>query len=175
MIAHATAQGLEAARRNKRLAVTLWLFNLALALAAAVPGWRALVDAIGPLPAADSLAEALSFGVLADLAELRPAHQRARDAAPRSSRSGCCGAVAGAARSKSDGRRRRPFAPIRLAATSSPLPAAQGNTLACRAARPLGRAAPRTHATAPRVRSAGWRSPSSSRPSWRPAWWCCGS
>jgi hypothetical protein len=72
MIAHATAQGLEAARRNKRLAVTLWLFNLALALAAAVPGWRALVDAIGPLPAADSLAEALSFGVLADLAELRP-------------------------------------------------------------------------------------------------------
>ncbi len=72
MIAHATAQGLEAARRNKRLAVTLWLFNLALALAAAVPGWRALFDAIGPLPLADPLAESLSFGVLADLAELRP-------------------------------------------------------------------------------------------------------
>ena len=72
MIARATAQGLRAAHKNKRLAVTLWLFNLALALAAAVPGWRALRDAIGPLPAADSLAEAFSFGVLADLAELRP-------------------------------------------------------------------------------------------------------
>ena len=72
MIARATAQGLRAAHKNKRLAVTLWLFNLALALAAAVPGWRALRDAIGPLPAADSLAEAFSFGVLADLTELRP-------------------------------------------------------------------------------------------------------
>jgi hypothetical protein len=72
MIAHATARGLEAARRNKRLAVTLWLFNLALALCAAVPGWRALQDAIGPLPLADSLAEAFSPGVLADLVELRP-------------------------------------------------------------------------------------------------------
>jgi len=72
MIGHATAQGLGAARRNKRLAVTLWLLNLALALAAAVPGWRALGDAIGPLPGADSLAEAFSFGVLADLVELRP-------------------------------------------------------------------------------------------------------
>jgi len=72
MIAHATAQGLRAALRNKRLAVTLWLLNLALALAAAVPGWRALQDAIGPLPLADSLSEAFSFGVLADLAELRP-------------------------------------------------------------------------------------------------------
>ena len=72
MTLHATFQGLEAARRNKRLWVTLWLFNLALALAAAVPGWRAILDAIGPLPLADSLAEAFSFGVLADLAELRP-------------------------------------------------------------------------------------------------------
>lgn len=72
MIAHATARGLQAARRNKRLVVTLWLVNLALALAAAVPAWRALDDAIGLLPAADSLAEAFSFGVLADLAELRP-------------------------------------------------------------------------------------------------------
>ena len=72
MIVHVTAQGLLAARRNKRLVVTLWLFNLALALAASVPGWRALRGAIGSLPAADSLAEAFSFGVLADLAELRP-------------------------------------------------------------------------------------------------------
>lgn len=72
MIARTTAQGLEVALRNKRLVVTLWLINLALALAAAVPGWRALRDAIGRLPAADSLAEAFSFGVIADLAELRP-------------------------------------------------------------------------------------------------------
>jgi hypothetical protein len=72
VIARATAQGLLAARRNRRLAVTLWLFNLALALAAGVPGWWALSDAIGLLPAADSLADAFSFGVLADLAELRP-------------------------------------------------------------------------------------------------------
>jgi hypothetical protein len=72
MATGATAQGLEAASRNKRLAATLWLFNLALALAAAVPAWRALDAAIGLLPAADSLAEAFSFGVLADLTELRP-------------------------------------------------------------------------------------------------------
>ncbi len=72
MATNATAQGLEAASRNKRLAVTLWLFGLALALAAAVPGWRALDAAISLLPAADSLAEAFSFGVLADLTELRP-------------------------------------------------------------------------------------------------------
>lgn len=72
MIAHATARGLQAARRNTRLTLTLWLFNLALALAAAAPVWSALHDAIGPLPLADSLAEAFSFGVLADLAELRP-------------------------------------------------------------------------------------------------------
>jgi hypothetical protein len=72
MIWQATLRGLEAARRNKLLALTLWLFNLALALAAALPGWRALQDAIGPLPLADSLAEAFSFGVLTDLVELRP-------------------------------------------------------------------------------------------------------
>ena len=72
MTRSATTQGLEAAGRNKRLAVTLWLFNLALAAAAATPGWRALDDAIALLPAADSLAESFSFGVLADLVELRP-------------------------------------------------------------------------------------------------------
>jgi hypothetical protein len=72
MTLRATAHGLRAASRNKRLVVTLWLFNLALALAAGVPGWRALQDAIGSLPAADPLAEAFSFGVLVDLTELRP-------------------------------------------------------------------------------------------------------
>jgi hypothetical protein len=72
MIARVTAHGLRAAVANKRLLVTLWLFNLALALAAGIPGWRALADALGPLPAADSLAEAFSFGVLGDLTELRP-------------------------------------------------------------------------------------------------------
>jgi hypothetical protein len=72
MIAKATFQGLQAARRNKRLAVTLWIINLGLALAAAMPGWRAIHDAIGLLPTADSLADSFSFGVIADLAELRP-------------------------------------------------------------------------------------------------------
>ena len=72
MIAHVSARGLAAAWRNPRLAVTLWLVNLALALAAGVPGWLALSSAIGPLPGADTLSESLSFGVLADLTELRP-------------------------------------------------------------------------------------------------------
>ncbi len=67
-----TARGLAAARANKRLAATLWLVNVALALAAGVPGWLSLSSAIGPLPGADTLAEAFSFGVLADLTELQP-------------------------------------------------------------------------------------------------------
>jgi hypothetical protein len=46
--------------------------NLALALAGGLPVWRALADAVGPLPGADVLAEAFSFEVLADLGELRP-------------------------------------------------------------------------------------------------------
>jgi hypothetical protein len=70
--ASATRQGLAAARRNTRLVATLWLTNLALALAAAVPVLRAISDAIGLLPAADSLARAFSFGVIVDLSELRP-------------------------------------------------------------------------------------------------------
>ena len=69
---HATRAGLRAAKQNKRLVATLWLLNLALAATAALPIWRALANVIGPLPGADGLAEAFSFGVLADLGELRP-------------------------------------------------------------------------------------------------------
>jgi hypothetical protein len=72
MIAAATREGLAAARRAPRLAVTLWLVNLAVALAAGVPGWLALRSAIGPLPGADALGDGFRLGVLRDLAELRP-------------------------------------------------------------------------------------------------------
>jgi len=72
VIATATREGLEAARRTPRLAVTLWLVNLALALSAGVPGWLALRSAIGDLPGADALADGFSFDVLRDLVEMRP-------------------------------------------------------------------------------------------------------
>ena len=72
MIATVTREGLAAARRTPRLAVTLWLLNLALALAAGVPGWLALNSAIGVLPEADALRNGLDVGVLIDLVELRP-------------------------------------------------------------------------------------------------------
>ena len=52
--------------------LTLWLVSLALALAAALPSWLALSDAMGPLPGADALAESLRLGVVADLEELHP-------------------------------------------------------------------------------------------------------
>ena len=72
MIATVTREGLAAARRTPRLAVTLWLLNLTLALAAGVPGWLALRSAIATLPEADALGDGLSLGVLFDLVELRP-------------------------------------------------------------------------------------------------------
>jgi hypothetical protein len=72
VIARATLEGLRSARRNPALVATLWLVNLALALAAALPGVRGLRDAIALLPGADPLAEAFSFGIVTDLAELRP-------------------------------------------------------------------------------------------------------
>ncbi len=72
MIATVTREGFAAARRNSRLAATLWLLNLALALAAGVPGWLALSSVIGPLPEADALRERFSVGVLVDLVEMRP-------------------------------------------------------------------------------------------------------
>ncbi len=72
MSLQATRAGLVAARRNLPLVATLWLVNLALSTTAALPLWQALADAIGPLPGADALAQGLSFGILADLAEMRP-------------------------------------------------------------------------------------------------------
>ena len=72
MILAATREGLGALRRAPRLAVVLWLVNLALALAAGVPGFLALRSAIGLLPGADALGDGFSLGVLVDLLELRP-------------------------------------------------------------------------------------------------------
>jgi len=72
MILTATREGLDSARRTKRLAVTLWLVNLALALSAGVPGFLALRSAIGERPGADALADGFDFGILSDLAEMRP-------------------------------------------------------------------------------------------------------
>jgi hypothetical protein len=68
----ATLRGTAVARHNPRLVVTLWLFNLALALAAGLPGWLTLSSVMGPLPGADALGEALRFGVLGDLSEIQP-------------------------------------------------------------------------------------------------------
>lgn len=72
LVGRATVLGLRAAAGNGRLVATLWLANLTLALAAGFPIWRALADAIGPLPLADPMADAFSASVLADLSELRP-------------------------------------------------------------------------------------------------------
>jgi len=72
MIWRATARGAAAARANLRLVAALWLVNLALALAAGLPGWLTLSEVMGPLPRADALSESLRFGVVADLAELYP-------------------------------------------------------------------------------------------------------
>jgi len=72
MIGSATREGLSAARRTPRLAVTLWLINLGLALAAGVPGWLVIRAAIGVLPEADPLRHGFDLGVLIDLVEMRP-------------------------------------------------------------------------------------------------------
>jgi hypothetical protein len=68
----ATARGAATGRGTTRLVLTLWLVNLALALAAGLPQWLALKAAMGPLPGADALGESLRFGVLSDLSELHP-------------------------------------------------------------------------------------------------------
>jgi hypothetical protein len=68
----ASIAGAAAARRNPGLVATLWLVNLALALAAGLPGWLTLSSVMGSLPAADALGEAFRFGVLADLSEIQP-------------------------------------------------------------------------------------------------------
>ena len=72
MSLRATLAGTGIARRNPRLVATLWLFNLALALAAGLPAWLTLSSLMGPLPGADVLGEAFRFGVLADLSEIQP-------------------------------------------------------------------------------------------------------
>jgi hypothetical protein len=68
----ATVESTVLARRNARLVATLWLFNLALAFAGALPGWMTLSSLMGSLPAADALGAAFHFGVLSDLSELQP-------------------------------------------------------------------------------------------------------
>jgi hypothetical protein len=68
----ATRRGITAARREKRLVLALWLVSLALALAAALPSWLALSDAMELRPGTDVLADALRLGVVADLDELHP-------------------------------------------------------------------------------------------------------
>ena len=72
MVLHATRKGLGLALGNPKLAGILWLCGLAVAAAAGVPAWIALAAAIGPLPHADALADGMSFGILADLLEMRP-------------------------------------------------------------------------------------------------------
>lgn len=72
MVATVVRAGLGVARQKPRLIVTLWLLNLALALAVGAPGWLALDAAIAPLPEADVLKDRLALGVVADLAEMEP-------------------------------------------------------------------------------------------------------
>ncbi len=67
-----TLAGLRRAAQLPRLALLLWLLNLVLAAAAAVPGWLALSSAIGPLPEADRLGAGFDFLVLSDLVQMRP-------------------------------------------------------------------------------------------------------
>ena len=72
MIAAVTREGLGRSAREPRLAITVWLVNLALAAAAGVPSGLALASVIGDRPEADVLADRLSLGVVADLVEMRP-------------------------------------------------------------------------------------------------------
>lgn len=72
MVFPATRRGLGLAFAHKRLAAVVWLCGLAIAAAAGVPAWSALTAVLGPLPHADALAQGFSFGVLADLSEMRP-------------------------------------------------------------------------------------------------------
>lgn len=72
MVLASTRDGLRRAWAVKRLALPLWLANLLVALAVAVPFIASLGDALGQLPLADEAAGELRLGVLADLLELRP-------------------------------------------------------------------------------------------------------
>lgn len=67
MISHAIGYGLGTATRRPRLALTLWVWNLAIAAVVAFPVWHWWSDAFGNAPAADSLLNRLDFAVLTDL------------------------------------------------------------------------------------------------------------
>ena len=67
MISHAIGYGLGTAARRPRLALTLWVWNLAIAAVVTFPVWRWWSDAFGNAPATDSLLNRLDFAVLTDL------------------------------------------------------------------------------------------------------------
>lgn len=62
-------KGLEGSLRQPRLALTLWLVNLALAAVAAIPAWIRWSDVLDRAPEADPLRFGLRFGILVDLLE----------------------------------------------------------------------------------------------------------
>jgi|CXWL01.1.fsa_nt_gi hypothetical protein len=72
MVLASTRDGLRRAWAVKRLALPLWLANLLVALAVAIPFIASLGDALGQLPLADEAAGELRLGVLTDFLELRP-------------------------------------------------------------------------------------------------------
>jgi hypothetical protein len=71
-VAALTREGLVRAGRAWRLVLLVWLIQLVLAVAAALPLWRMLRGAVGVLPEADVLRRGIALGALADLAEMRP-------------------------------------------------------------------------------------------------------
>lgn len=64
-----TLDGLRRAVREPRLALTLWLVNLALAAVAAIPAWLRWSDVLDRSPEADPLRSGLRLGILADILE----------------------------------------------------------------------------------------------------------
>jgi len=72
MILAATREGLARAWAVRRLVLAVWAIHVVLAAGAAFPFWRVLRSVTGPLPGTDALRVSMAYGVLADLAELRP-------------------------------------------------------------------------------------------------------
>jgi len=68
MISRAIRYGLGTAARRPRLALTLWVWNLAIAAVAAFPVWRWWSASFGNAPSTDSLLNRLDLTVLTDLA-----------------------------------------------------------------------------------------------------------
>jgi hypothetical protein len=62
-----TLEGLRRAVREPRLALTLWLLNLALAAVAGIPAWLRWRDVLDRAPETDPLRSGLRLGILADL------------------------------------------------------------------------------------------------------------